>query len=108
MGANRLNLYPGKLTLDEFKEVTWGDHPDWELVEDGEWVNQGKYDHCTQVVKELATGKFYEYTCLVPVATTRITTTTAMKTICQRFTKCRKLPKPLPLMSGFLYNGQVY
>lgn len=61
MGANRLNLYTGEISLSEFKEITWGDHPDWELVEDGEWVDNGKWDHCTQVVKELATGKFYEY-----------------------------------------------
>lgn len=61
MGANRLNLYPGTLTLDEFKEVTWGDHPDFDLIEDGQWVSGGKYEYCTQVVKELATGKFYQY-----------------------------------------------
>lgn len=62
MGAGKFTTYPEKLSLDEFKQIVWEDHEDFELVEDGDWISDGKYDHCSQVVKHLPSGKHYTYT----------------------------------------------
>lgn len=34
---------------------------DWEIVEEGEWTQDYKYQHQTNIVKHIPTGKFYEY-----------------------------------------------
>ena len=34
---------------------------DWEVVEEGEWTQDHKYQHKESVVKHLPTGKFYSY-----------------------------------------------
>ena len=42
------------------EEVEYGGD-DWELVEDGEWTQDYKYQHKESVVKHVPTGKFYHY-----------------------------------------------
>ena len=42
------------------EEVEYGGD-DWELVEDGEWSQDHKYQHKESVVKHVPTGKFYHY-----------------------------------------------
>lgn len=61
MGAVKFTTYPEKLSLDEFKQIVLEDHPDFELIEDGDWISEGKYEYCTQVVKHLPSGKHYTY-----------------------------------------------
>lgn len=34
---------------------------DWEVVENGEWTQDHKYQHKESVVKHVPTGKFYHY-----------------------------------------------
>lgn len=58
-----------KLTTEEFEEVQEADsaidprYPsNWLLVEDGDWVQDGKYQHRTNIVQDLRTGLFYRYT----------------------------------------------
>ena len=42
------------------EEVEYGGD-DWELVEEGEWTQDHKYQHKDSVVKHKPTGKFYHY-----------------------------------------------
>ena len=34
---------------------------DWEVVEEGEWTQDYKYQHKESVVKHVSTGKYYQY-----------------------------------------------
>ena len=34
---------------------------DWEVVEEGEWTQDYKYQHKESVVKHVPTGKYYQY-----------------------------------------------
>ena len=34
---------------------------DWEIVEEGKWVQDYKYQHKESVVKHVPTGKYYQY-----------------------------------------------
>ena len=46
--------------IEMMEEVKYGGD-DWELVEDGEWTQDYKYQHKESVVKHVPTGKFYHY-----------------------------------------------
>lgn len=43
----------------EASEVFSGDTEDWELVEEGEWTQDHKTQHCSNILKHVPTGKFY-------------------------------------------------
>ena len=42
------------------EEVEYGSDT-WEVVEEGEWTQDYKYQHKKSVVKHIPTGKFYQY-----------------------------------------------
>lgn len=42
------------------EEIEYGSET-WEVVEEGEWVQDYKYQHRTNTVKHIPTGKFYQY-----------------------------------------------
>lgn len=42
------------------EEVEYGSDV-WEVVEDGEWTQDHKYQYKESVVKHIPTGKFYQY-----------------------------------------------
>lgn len=46
--------------VEMMEEVEYGGG-DWEVVEDGEWTQDHKYQHKESVVKHVPTGKFYHY-----------------------------------------------
>ena len=57
-----------KLTTEEFQEVQEAEdsiderYPsNWLLVDGGDWVQDGKYQEQTNIVKDSLTGKFYRY-----------------------------------------------
>ena len=56
------------VTLEDFESIeeapykqddNWFDG--WLMIEDGEWVSDGKYDLKTSVVKHVESDKFYQY-----------------------------------------------
>jgi len=53
-----------KITLseDDAKEFAYGDLEGYEIVEDGDWIADGKWDHKDVVGKHIETGKFYMQT----------------------------------------------
>lgn len=46
---------------DELDALLYEDEDLWEVVEDGEWIQDYKYQHKNTVVKHVPTGKFYSY-----------------------------------------------
>lgn len=44
---------------DESREVFWGDTERFVVEEEGEWVQDHKYQHCINILKDTTTGKFY-------------------------------------------------
>lgn len=50
-----------KLTSQEMKDIWQEDHPDYDMVEDVEWDDQGKYQYCYPVVQHIESGKFYTF-----------------------------------------------
>ncbi len=51
-----------KLTKEQTRELTYGgDVPDFELVEEGDWSVDHKYQHQTNIARQVSTNKFYEY-----------------------------------------------
>lgn len=49
------------VTKEDFEEIEYGNHDDWEFVEEGDWVQDYKYQLRTNYVKHKPTGKIYEY-----------------------------------------------
>ena len=41
-----------KLTKEEVEEIFHDDHDDYELVKEGEWVSEGKYEFCDNTFKD--------------------------------------------------------
>lgn len=50
-----------QLNKGDTERLSWGDHPDFELVEEGEWAQDHKTQGCDFVVKHTASGKFYSF-----------------------------------------------
>ena len=50
-----------KLTKEQTKMLVWEDFEDYELVEEGDWEVGYKWQHCTSIVKQESTGKFFSY-----------------------------------------------
>lgn len=53
----------GSITVTDsemMEEIECGDG-DWEVVEEGEWTQDYKYQHQVSVVKHIPTGKYYQY-----------------------------------------------
>lgn len=49
------------MTRDDFNDILWGDHPDYEIVNDPSIVEQSRWSvYKTAVAKHKATGKFYQ------------------------------------------------
>lgn len=58
-----------QITLEEFEEVqeaSYGEDPrypsNWLLIEDGDWVQNGKYQDKTCIVQDVRTKLYYRYT----------------------------------------------
>ena len=49
------------VTDSEMMEDIEGGDGDWEIVEEGEWTQDYKYQHKESVVKHVPTGKCYHY-----------------------------------------------
>ena len=49
------------VTDSEMKEEIEEGRGDWEVVEEGEWTQDHKYQHKESVVKHVPTGKCYHY-----------------------------------------------
>lgn len=52
--------------LEDFEEISEArsiprDGDEWQMIEDGDWVSDGKYDLTTSVVKHIESGKYYQY-----------------------------------------------
>lgn len=39
-----------KLTAQETKEACWGDSEKYELIDEGEWLQDGKYQRCSFIL----------------------------------------------------------
>lgn len=50
-----------KLTKEQTRDLWQEDLEGFETVDEGDWEVDYKYQHCTQIVKEVATGKHFEY-----------------------------------------------
>lgn len=48
-----------KLSEDDAEQLGWEDHPDYEVVETGDWVSEGASEHSVNIVKHISTGLFY-------------------------------------------------
>jgi hypothetical protein len=42
-----------KISEEVAEQIFDGDHPDYETVEEGEWISEGKYEHCSHIVKDV-------------------------------------------------------
>lgn len=58
-----------KLTTEEFEEVQEAEdsidprYPsNWLLIEEGEWIQDGKYQERTNIVQDVRTNLYYRYT----------------------------------------------
>lgn len=49
------------LTKEQTQQLWQQDLEGYELIEEGDWVVDGKYQLITIVVKHVETGKYYEY-----------------------------------------------
>lgn len=47
-----------KIEVEDFEPVD----EIYEVIDEGDWDDQGKYQYKTMIVKNKETGKFYEYT----------------------------------------------
>lgn len=45
---------------DQLNDILYGDG-DWSVVEEGDWTQDYKYQHQTNIVKHLPTGDHYRY-----------------------------------------------
>ena len=50
-----------KVSTDDLELIWKEDHPDYETVDEDDWDDQGKYQYCYPVVKEIASGKSYTF-----------------------------------------------
>lgn len=49
-----------EFTEEIISEILEDDHPDFTVIEDGEWVNEyGDYDLKETIVHQVSTGKYY-------------------------------------------------
>lgn len=51
-----------QLSKEDFRSLCYEDLEDYEIVEEGAWEVDYKWQHCENIVKHLPTGKFYSYT----------------------------------------------
>lgn len=50
-----------KLSKEETRDIWRAEHPDFELVEEGEWEVDYKWQHVTGIVEQTSTGKFFSF-----------------------------------------------
>lgn len=48
------------LSKDEVKQIVYEGHPTYEVVEEGDWTQDHKYQYCTIIFKDTTTDKHYE------------------------------------------------
>lgn len=49
---------------EDLKEIMWGgDTENLELVEEGDWISEGKYECADFTFKDKRDGKFYQFYC---------------------------------------------
>lgn len=61
--AKTLQLTEAKVEalMDEYlEEGDISEDGEWEMVEPGEWMSDGKYDLCNSIMKHIPTGKYYQ------------------------------------------------
>lgn len=51
-----------QLSQEDFRSLCYEDLEDYEIVEEGDWEVDYKWQHCENIVKHFPTGKFYSYT----------------------------------------------
>jgi len=51
-----------KVSSSDQKQIWHEDHPDYETVDESNWDDQGKYQYCYPVVKDIISGKSYTFT----------------------------------------------
>lgn len=51
-----------KVPASELKQLWREEHPDYEVVDWGDWDDQGKYQYCYPVVKHINLGEFFCFT----------------------------------------------
>lgn len=51
-----------QLSKEDFRSLCYEDLEDYELVEEGDWEVDYKWQHAENIVKHIPTGKFYKYT----------------------------------------------
>ncbi len=51
-----------KVPSSEQKQIWREDHPDYEVVDEDDWDDQGKYQYCYPVVRHIESGKFFTFT----------------------------------------------
>lgn len=54
------------VNLEEFEEVSEASHKPsegdtWKMIEEGDWISKGKWEHQECVVQNIKTGKYYSY-----------------------------------------------
>ena len=50
-----------EVSPSELRQIWREDHPNYEMEEDTSWEDEGKYQYCYPVVKNVASGKFYSF-----------------------------------------------
>lgn len=48
-----------KLSKKDAEKLGWEDHPEYEVIETGDWVSEGASEHSINIVKHISTGLFY-------------------------------------------------
>lgn len=51
-----------QLNQEDFRRLVWDEHEDFEIVEEGDWEVDYKWQHCENIVRNTFTDKFYSYT----------------------------------------------
>ena len=50
-----------QLSQEDFRSLVWEELDDYEIVEEGDWEVDYKWQHCENIVQHIPTGKFYSY-----------------------------------------------
>lgn len=51
-----------QLSKEDFRSLCYEDLEDYEIVEEGDWQVDHKWQHAENIIKHIPTGKFYSYT----------------------------------------------
>jgi hypothetical protein len=51
------------LTAEEVKDIFWEENENYKLEDHGEWISEGKYEHCDRIFQDLRDGTFWSVSC---------------------------------------------